>query len=64
MKFLSFLRKGQPTFGAVIGHGIVQIGGRFDSSVNTLREAIKQSRVEEAAEYAQLRAVQNLDGLM
>ncbi|MFZ8874128.1 MAG: fumarylacetoacetate hydrolase family protein [Paracoccaceae bacterium] len=56
MKFLSFLRKGQPTFGAVIGQGIVQIGGRFDSSVNTLREAIEQSRLEEATEYANARS--------
>ena len=39
-----------------MGQGIVQIGGRFDSSVNTLREAIEQSRLEEATEYANARS--------
>lgn len=55
MKFLSFIRMGKPTFGAVSGQGIVPLGGRFDPTVNTLRVAIEQSRLIDAAEYAQER---------
>ena len=46
---------GKPTFGAVVGQGIVPLGGRFDPTVNTLRDAIEQSRLVDAAEYAQAR---------
>ncbi len=55
MKFLSFTRMGKPTFGAVSNQGIVPLGGRFDRAVNTLRDAIEQSRLIDAAEYAQER---------
>ena len=55
MKFLSFTRMGKATFGAVSGQGIVPLGGRFDPRVNTLRDAIDQSRLIDAAEYAQER---------
>ena len=55
MKFLSFIRMGKPTFGAVSGQGIVPLGERFDPTVNTLRDAIEQSRLNDAAEYAQAR---------
>ena len=55
MKFLSFTRMGKATFGAVSGQGIVPLGGRFDPRVNTLRDAIEQSRLIDAAEYAQER---------
>ena len=44
---------GKPTFGAVSGQGIVPLGGRFDPTLNTLRDAIEQSRLIDAAEYAQ-----------
>ena len=46
---------GKPTFGAVSNQGIVPLGGRFDPAVNTLRDAIEQSRLIDAAEYAQER---------
>ena len=46
---------GKPTFGAVSGQGIVPLGERFDPTVNTLRDAIEQSRLNDAAEYAQAR---------
>ena len=55
MKFLSFIRMGKPTFGAVNCQGIVPLGGRFDPTVNTLRDAIEQSRLIDAAEYARAR---------
>ena len=55
MKFLSFTRMGKATFGAVSGQGIVPLGGRFDPRVNTLRDAIEQSRLIDAAEYAKER---------
>ena len=55
MKFLSFIRMGKPTFGAVNCQGIVPLGGRFDPTVNTLRDAIEQSRLFDAAEYARAR---------
>ena len=46
---------GKPTFGAVSGQGIVPLGGLVDPTVNTLRDAIEQSRLIDAAEYAQAR---------
>ena len=52
MKFVSFIRQGKPTFGVVSGQGIIPLGQLFDGKVKTLRQAIGQSRLEDAAEYA------------
>ena len=38
MKLLSFIRLGRPGFGAVVRDGIVDLTGKIDPDVNTLKE--------------------------
>lgn len=55
MKFVSFIRNGQPRFGAVVDGGIVDLTGRLGSEIRTLRAAIA-AEVTQKAEAVLARA--------
>lgn len=51
MRFLSFERKGERSFGAVVKTGVVDLGKRF-TAVADLRAAIRAGKLEEMADTA------------
>ncbi|RJG40589.1 fumarylacetoacetate hydrolase family protein [Mesorhizobium sp. DCY119] len=48
MKFLSFVRRGQPGFGVVSGDGVIDLTGRLDPQVRSLRKAIELGVLDRA----------------
>lgn len=51
MKLLSFVRLGKPGFGAVVGDGIVDLTGKLDPDINTLKQLISLNMEDQAEEY-------------
>ncbi|MAI59376.1 MAG: 5-carboxymethyl-2-hydroxymuconate isomerase [Rhodobacteraceae bacterium] len=55
MKFVSFVRKGRATFGAVVDNGIIDLGGQLLGGVFNLREIIEKNLFGMAEQYVQTR---------
>ena len=53
MKFVSYTRCGRSGFGLVVEGGIVELAGRLDAGVTTLRQAIAADILAQAEPYAQ-----------
>ena len=51
MKLLSFVRLGKPGFGAVVRDGIVDMTGKLDPDINTLKQLISLNMEDQAEEY-------------
>jgi 2-keto-4-pentenoate hydratase/2-oxohepta-3-ene-1,7-dioic acid hydratase in catechol pathway len=51
MKLLSFVRLGKPGFGAVVRDGIVDLTGKLDPDINTLKQLISLNMEDQAEEY-------------
>ena len=51
MKLLSFVRLGKPGFGAVVRDGIIDLTGKLDPDINTLKELISLNMEDQAEEY-------------
>lgn len=56
MKLLSFVRCGETGFGALAGGGIVDLTGRLDPAVKTLKAALAADLVPDAARYLEGRS--------
>ena len=51
MKLLSFIRLGKTGFGAVVNNGIIDLTGKIDPNVNTIKELISLNMEDRAEEY-------------
>ena len=51
MKLLSFTRLGKTGFGAVVNGGIIDLTGKIDPDVNTIKELISLNMEDQAEEY-------------
>ena len=51
MKIISFVRKGQPNFGAVVPGGIINLGGVLGNNLYSLNAAITAGRIDDAMLY-------------
>ena len=51
MKLLSFTRLGKTGFGAVVSGGIIDLTGKIDPDVNTIKELISLDMEDQAEEY-------------
>ena len=51
MKLLSFTRLGKTGFGAVVKDGIVDLTGKLDPEINSIKELISLNMENEAEEY-------------
>ena len=51
MKLLSFIRLGKTGFGAVVDNGIIDLTGKIDPDVNTIKELISLNMEDQAEEY-------------
>ena len=58
MKFVSYTRCGRSGFGLVVEGGIVELAGRLDAGVTTLRQAIAADILAQAEPYAQGRGAE------
>ena len=51
MKLLSFTRLGKPGFGAVVNNGVIDLTGRLDPEINTIKDLITLNMENDAEEY-------------
>ena len=51
MKLLSFIRLGKTGFGAVVKGGIIDLTGKIDPDVNTIKELISLNMEDQTEEY-------------
>ena len=51
MKIISFVRKGQVSFGAVVPGGIINLGGRLGNNVHSLSAALTAGCIDDAIVY-------------
>ena len=51
MKLLSFIRLGKPSFGAVVKDGVIDLTGKLDPDINTLKDLISLNLEDQAEEY-------------
>lgn len=51
MKLLSFIRLGRPCFGAVVKDGVIDLTGKLDPDINTLKDLISLNLEDQAEEY-------------
>ena len=51
MKLLSFTRLGKPCFGAVVKDGVIDLTGKLDPDINTLKDLISLNLEDQAEEY-------------
>ena len=51
MKLLSFIRLGKTGFGAAVNNGIIDLTGKIDPNVNTIKELISLNMEDRAEEY-------------
>ena len=56
MKLISFVRKGQTSFGAVVPGGIINLGGCLDRNVHSLNAALNSGLMSEAMLYSKGRS--------
>ena len=54
MKLLSFTRLGKIGFGAVVKDGIIDLTGKLDPEINSIKELISLNMEDEAGEYLSL----------
>jgi hypothetical protein len=58
MKFVSYTRCGYSGFGLVVDGGIIELAGRLDADVTTLRQAIAADLLSQAEAYAKGRGAE------
>ena len=51
MKLLSFTRLGKSCFGAVVKEGVIDLTGKLDPDVNSIKELISLNMEDQAEEY-------------
>ena len=51
MKLLSFTRLGKPGFGAFANNGVIDLTGRLDHEINTIKDLITLNMENDAEEY-------------
>ena len=51
MKLLSFTRLGKSGFGAVANNGVIDLTGRLDPEINTIKDLITLNMENDAEEY-------------
>ena len=51
MRFVSFVRKGQVSYGLVRGEGVVDLGGRLGHGVTTIRDAIATQSLQKIDDF-------------
>ena len=51
MKLLSFIRLGKTGFGAVVDNGIIDLTGKIDPDINTIKDLISLNMEDQAEEY-------------
>ena len=53
MKLVTFVRMGKISFGALKAGGVVDLTGRIDHNVNSIKDILKLDLIENAKEYIQ-----------
>ena len=51
MKLLSFIRLGKSSFGAVVNGGVIDLTGKLDPDVNSIKDSIALNMEDQAQEY-------------
>ena len=51
MKLVTFVRMGKISFGALKAGGVVDLTGRIDHNVNSIKDILKLDLIENAKEY-------------
>ena len=51
MKLLSFIRLGKSSFGAVVNGGVIDLTGKLDPDVNSIKDLIALNMEDQAQEY-------------
>ncbi|MGY8975321.1 MAG: fumarylacetoacetate hydrolase family protein, partial [Alphaproteobacteria bacterium] len=51
MKLLSFIRLGKSSFGAVVNDGVIDLTGKLDPDVNSIKDLISLDMQDQAEEY-------------
>ena len=51
MKLLSFIRLGKSSFGAVVNGGVIDLTGKLDPDVNSIKDLISLNMEDQAQEY-------------